>query len=255
MRAEPRLESGELSAPPPFNPLRHALFLDLDGTLAPIASDPAAVTLDADARDVIMRATSASGGAVAILTGRTVADADRILRMRLPHIAGTHGLELRAGAVTTSAGYNAAALRAAIRDVQAHFSRGAAPRLEDKGASIALHYRHAPDLEAPLRNVAQRTAARRGLRTLEGKMVIELLAAAGTKADALRAFMSAPPFTGRTPVAIGDDVTDEAAFEAAQSTGGVAVLVGERRQTTAAHHLADPSAVIAWIAAGLERAP
>jgi trehalose 6-phosphate phosphatase len=120
--------------------------------------------------------------------------------------------------------------------------------VEDKGASIALHYRHAPLYEDQARGVAEALAAAHGLRLLYGKMVVEVLAGETTKGDALIELMHGAPFAGRMPVAIGDDVTDEDAFEAARRLGGVGVLVGPSRATAARCAFPDVAAVRAWLA-------
>jgi trehalose 6-phosphate phosphatase len=123
--------------------------------------------------------------------------------------------------------------------------------LEDKGVSLALHYRHAPHAEHDVRRIAQDIATRRGLRVLEGKMVIELITGPHTKGDALMNFMRTPPFAARTPIMIGDDITDEHGFRAARAAGGFGILVGAPRDTEAAYRLDDPRAVHAWLQAGL----
>jgi trehalose 6-phosphate phosphatase len=120
--------------------------------------------------------------------------------------------------------------------------------LEDKGAGIALHYRHAPPCEEEVRGVARALAAEHRLRLLYGKMVVEILAGETTKGDALIELMQGAPFAGRIPVAVGDDVTDEDAFAAALRLGGVGVLVGPSRATAARCALPDVAAVRAWLA-------
>src|SRR5690606_28281496 len=109
--------------------------------------------------------------------------------------------------------------------------------IEDKGAALALHYRRAPEHAEAVRRIAAELAERHGLSLIEGKMVVELKHGQRTKGDAVAAFMADPPFAGRIPVAVGDDVTDEDAFAAVEQLGGVAILVGAPRATAASCRL------------------
>jgi trehalose 6-phosphate phosphatase len=231
------------AAPPLFDAGKHALFLDLDGTLVEIAEHPDDVVAGDALRALLRHVCDAAGGAVALITGRTIADADRILGGAIANIAG----KLHRDHVAASE------LRAALEDVRDLSEAGVLhARIEEKGASVALHYRHAPEIEQDVRACAAQIAARHRLRTLPGKMVIEIVAGAHTKGDAMEAFMRAAPFSGRAPVAIGDDVTDEDAFSAAARAGGFAIRVGESRTSSAAYRLATPAAVRDWLAASLE---
>ena len=244
-----------LRVTPPGIELAHdALFFDLDGTLADIAETPDAVRLDARMRAMLVDV--ARCGALAVLTGRALADADRILEGAVDAIAGLHGLESRLAPHEWRRHERASQpLRALAARFDASIASGALEaRLEDKGASIALHYRHAPHAEADVRAAAEAAAANAGLRTLSGKQVIEILPQGATKGDALRDFMRTPRFTGRRPVAVGDDVTDESAFEAANALGGYSVLVGPARVTAAHYHLSSVDDVRAWLAQALGEA-
>lgn len=255
-RPQSQCESFSLTAPPALNLHTHALFLDLDGTIAPIVDRPDMVQLSADLREVLSRLSAKMQGAIALVTGRTIADADHILGGVIANIAGVHGYELRLEGDISHSVIEHQRIDAALRDA-ATMLRQRAPgvSIENKTASLALHYRQAPSAEPAVRRIAEELAAKHSLRTLPGKMVIELVAGAHSKADALDAYMSAPPFAGRTPIAVGDDVTDEAAFAAANVRGGLSVLVGEPRESSAHYRLSDPAAVAAWLGAALERAP
>lgn len=244
------------AAPPRLDVRRHALFLDLDGTLAPIMERPELVQLSPDLRCLLERLSHATDGALALVTGRTIDDADRIVGLALDNVAGVHGYEVRRAAQILRNDIDLEAIAAAHAEARAML-RAEAPgtRIEDKTASLALHFRQAPDDEPHVRQVARAIAAKHGLTVLEGKMVIEIVAGAHSKADALDAFLAEAPFAGRMPVAVGDDVTDEDAFAAADALGGFAVLVGEPRPSAAHHWLASPDAVAAWLADALEHAP
>lgn len=242
------------SAAPPLFDARHcALFLDLDGTLVEIEERPDDVVAGDGLRTLLRRVCDAAGGAVALITGRTIADADGILGGAIANIAGVHGLEYRVNGKLHRDHGAASELKAALEDVNDLAGAGVLhAKIEEKGASVALHYRHAPEIEQDVRACAAQIAARHRLRTLPGKMVIEIVAGAHTKGDAMDAFMRAAPFTGRTPVAVGDDVTDEDAFAAAARARGFAIRVGESRSSSAAYRLESPVAVRAWLAASLE---
>lgn len=245
--------AASLAAPPLFDVRKHALFLDLDGTLVEIEEHPDDVVAGDALRALLQRACEAVGGAVALITGRTISDADRILGGAIANIAGVHGLEYRINGKQNRDHVVASELRAALENVRDLVAAGVLhARIEEKGASVALHYRHAPEIEQDVRACAAQIAARHRLRTLPGKMVIEIVAGAHTKGDAMEAFMRTAPFKGRLPVAIGDDVTDEDAFSAAARAGGFAIRVGESRTSSAAYRLATPAAVRDWLKASLE---
>lgn len=248
--------TASVAAPPLFDVSRHALFLDLDGTLVEIEEHPDDVVAGDGLRTLLRRVCDAASGAVALITGRTIEDADRILGGAIANIAGVHGLEHRINGKLNRDHAAASELRAALEDVRDLAAAGALEAMiEEKGASVALHYRHAPELEQVVRACAAQIAARHRLRMLPGKMVIEIVAGAHTKGDAVRSFLRSAPFARRAPVAIGDDVTDEDAFAAAARAGGFAIRVGESRSSSAAYRLATPAAVHAWLEASLEGAP
>jgi len=242
------------AAPPLLNFHRHALFLDLDGTLVDIAHTPEEVVAGKALAQLLRDIAAASSGAIALITGRTIAQADRILDGAIANIAGLHGLQQRVGDKITRDQRAGAELEAALSEVKALVTLDALPvRLEEKGASVALHYRHAPEAERDVRARAAQIAAKHNLRTLPGKMVIEIVAGAHTKGDAVDAFMREAPFAGRIPVAVGDDVTDEDAFQAVARLDGFAVRVGELPSALAAYRLQGPATVQAWLTASLQQ--
>lgn len=256
MRAtSPITDSSTPHAPPPPLLVRdHAAFLDLDGTLVEIEERPHAVSASPGLRALLRRLSERMAGALAIVTGRSLGDLDNIIEGAVDHAAGVHGFEiLRSGRISRD-DVEQARLAEARADVRQLLQRGTLPALvEDKHASLALHYRHIPEAAQAIRGIAEEVAAKHGLRLLQGKMVVELNASARTKGYAVTVLMAAAPFTGRTPVAIGDDRTDEDAFAAAKRMGGFGVLVGEPRPTHADFILADPTSVSRWLEAGLRR--
>jgi trehalose 6-phosphate phosphatase len=244
--------SAPLASPPLLDLRRHALFLDLDGTLLEIQERPHAVHASERLLELLRRLSRAMSGAVAVITGRTIDDADNILHGALNFIAGVHGYEMQRGGQIVHASALLHRLDLARVDLRQLLREHQIPALiEDKGASLALHYRHAPEAADDVKRIAAQIAASRHLRMLQGKMVVELIASARTKGHALTVFMAQPPFAGRTPVAIGDDRTDEDSFAAAARLGGWGVLVGAAHDSAASYTLAGPAAVHAWLESSL----
>ncbi len=227
-----------------------ALFLDVDGTLLHIADRPDAVAVDRGAVALLRGIHAATGGALALITGRALADVDRLFDPLVLPVAGQHGFERRdaAGRLHRHArpGVALDEARARCRDFGA-----ARPGVlvEDKGLTLALHYRLAPGAEGEVGALAEAIAAGSGgaLAIQRGKMVVELKPAGKDKGTAIAEFMAEPPFRGREPVFVGDDLTDEYGFSVVNGLGGVSVKVGDG-PTEAAARLPDVAAVRVWLA-------
>ncbi|WP_459616555.1 trehalose-phosphatase [Bordetella sp. 2513F-2] len=238
----------DTDTPPLPDPAATALFLDLDGTLAEIRPDPAQVAVPGDTLATLARLARALQGALAVLSGRAGEELDRLLHpLVLPHGANHGAVRREAGGRVTAlpAPASLPAVTAQLRDAVAGWS---GVRLEPKPHGVAVHYRQAPEraaaVDALVREMARAHAPDYAVQP--GKMVVELRPAGADKGEALRSFMRSPPYAGRTPVMVGDDVTDEAAFAAAQDLGGYGVKVGPG-ETAARWRLADPAAVAAWL--------
>lgn len=233
----------------PGDPNTWALFLDLDGTLIDIAAAPDAVRVPADLGPLLGLISRRLNGAVAIVTGRLLSDLDALVApLRLP-AAGLHGMEWRAsgdGEVVVAQAETVDAIRGAVAEI-ANAHPGVV--LEDKGKALALHYRNAPEQKEWLaEQIAILLASHPGLKAMPGKMVLEIKPAGVSKYTAVRQLMRSPPFLGRVPVFVGDDVTDQDGFRAALEAGGLAVAVAERPDEQASLTLAAPLAVRDWLA-------
>lgn len=233
-------------SPPPRDLLAGAsLFLDFDGTLVPIAPTPDSVMVEPALLDLLGRLRARLDGRLVLLSGRSLADLGALLGDWTGLAAGSHGLEASDEPPAVPHRDVAALLAEELRALRAMHP---GVLIEKKSYGLAFHYRQAPAAEEMCRRLGELAAARTGWTVQPGKMVVELRPAGADKGVALRRFMERPGFAGTRPVMIGDDVTDEAAFEAAQALGGAGILVGAR-ETAARHSLADVAAVRAWLEA------
>jgi len=242
----------DLPAPGPLRLPGAALFLDLDGTLAPIAARPDDVRPDPRRTRLLERLGRALDGRLAVVSGRTLADIDRILESKVDCVAAVHGLVLRGVGGEVLATPPHPGLAEAVRRLRAFAARDPGLLVEEKGASVALHYRLARFEAADAQALVRAIAADTGLTRQQGDMVEELRTPGPTKGDSVRAFMQAARFAGAAPIFVGDDATDEHGFEAARRLGGFGVLVGPPRETCASFRLADVAAVIAWLEAAAQ---
>ena len=203
-----------------------ALFLDFDGSLVDLAPSPDRIVVDPDLTGALVALCRRLGGALAIVSGRPLDDLDRWLSPLRLAAAGIHGAERRRAdgqVIRLPTGELDQVTRVAEALAAAH------PGLlvERKGLAVALHYRLAPACEAMCRDaMVEAVEHAPGLHLLHGKMVLEVLPRGVSKGHAIEQFLAEPPFAGRRPLFLGDDVTDEAGFEAVQRLGGLAVKVG-----------------------------
>lgn len=229
-----------------------AYFLDIDGTLVDLADTPRAVKLNAALPDLVEALYQSSGGAIALITGRSIADADRLFpRRRLP-IAGQHGHERRsADGVVTRHRASRHAMDPARDTLAAVVKRHPQLLLEDKGLSLAFHYRLAPQLASVAHRAMRQAKALLGdqYAVHHGKCVVELTPAGKDKGLAIRAFMREAPFRDKRPIFIGDDVTDEHGFAMVNSLRGDSVKVGPG-PTLAAWRFPSVSGVLSWLQHG-----
>jgi len=230
--------------PPALSP-ENALFLDVDGTLIGLAATPDSVIVPPNLHDLLRALKTRQGGALAILSGRPLADIDRLCGAGLP-LAAEHGAVLRgpAGQITSPV-TRPKALTAIAGTLRAHIANLAGVLLEDKKFGLALHWRGAPERAAELTALLQELAAPHPELTLQkAHEALEIRAAGPDKGKALEFFMRESPFAGRKPVFVGDDVTDEPAIEAANRLGGLGMHVARDFD-------GGPSSVRAWLAGAI----
>lgn len=250
--------------PPPSTPrtlpparLDWAYFLDVDGTLIDLAATPDTVHVDEALLTLLGTLHKRCGGALALVSGRSLADLEHRLGSLGIAMAGQHGLERRDGQgrlhvpIPPSAARHGA--KAALLAATANHP---GLLLEDKGLALALHYRQAPTLATHAHRLMAGLARGMGAEytVQKGKFVVELKPAGIDKGTAIAAYLREIPFAGRRPVFIGDDANDEHGFAEINRLGGLSIKVG-KGGTCAGHRLADVAAVRAWLAIALEETP
>lgn len=230
-----------------------ALFLDVDGTLLDFAETPEQVSVPSGLPDLLRALHDFLGGALALVSGRPIATLDRLFApLRLP-AAGQHGAELRATAlgeiVRTPPPSHLAEVSAGLRRFAATHP---GILVEDKNASVAVHYRRAPQFRDELEAFTRAAIATNNehMEILEAVMAFDVKLRSVDKGRAVAWFMNRPPFTGRVPVFIGDDHTDEYGFAEVAERAGYAIQVGTSRPRVTPWHIATPADLRQWLRAG-----
>ncbi len=230
------------TAPTPA--LNWCLFLDVDGTLIELTETPWQTAADDEIKKLLPEVAARLDGAVALVSGREIRTLDQLFGPLHLALSGLHGLERRkASGELQGSNFSDPALGAARATLQALIDAHPGTLLEDKGQTIAVHYRLAPRAEAAMRAAATRLAAElgAGYHVQEGSMLFEIKPRDVTKATPIAAFMQEPPFRGRVPVFIGDDLTDRDGFRMVEALGGLSIGVGER--VRGQHYLPNVGAV------------
>jgi trehalose 6-phosphate phosphatase len=226
-----------------------ALFIDIDGTLLDMAPRPDAVSVPPGLVPTLTRLSETFGGAVALITGRRVADADRFFAPLKLAVSGVHGAEARNGCdghPALLADPVPAGLTAAV-----HAVAGAWPGIlvEDKGSGLAVHYRNAPEARASLElELRGAVACWESFAVRTGRKVLDIVPKAHSKATGLAWLMALPAFQGRRPIMIGDDHGDEPAIRAAEQLGGIGLTVAGEHFSRDDADFMTPASVRSWLA-------
>jgi trehalose 6-phosphate phosphatase len=238
--------------PPPPLPdatARWAIFLDVDGTLLDFADDPLTVRPGAPLLARLHALRQALGGALALVSGRTLADLDRLFAASHWAAAGLHGLQLRHADGScrhfTVVPTQQARMRDVARTLAARFD---GVQVEDKHAAVALHCRRSPAQLPALHEAAIAVITQLpGYELQPGNLVLEFKPSGMDKGRAVLELLQRAPFAGRQPVYLGDDLTDEHAFASVNARHGLSVRIGAREPSLATFTLAGPAAAEAWL--------
>lgn len=224
-----------------------ALFLDIDGTLIDIAPSPFQVEVPSSLPGLLESLARALGGAVALVTGRSLSDLDRLFGPLGATVVGQHGAEIRrpAGEIESLDGPAGGWPSRLLPHLETFVAERPGLLVEDKGHTVAVHYRLAPQFRKELdRYLADITTGLLDeIAIVAGKRVFELKPTGVSKGKAVEHLMRSAPFAGRTPVFIGDDTTDEDGFAAVKAAGGHAIRVGGGGESLATWQIRDPDAV------------
>ena len=228
-----------------------AILLDIDGTLVDLAPTPREVWVAPGLAKTLNRLLKRTSGALALVSGRSLNDIDLIFAPEQFPAVGGHGAEMR-----LSTDSEAVASHAPPMDRELKLRLAAIAKLspgillEDKGYSLALHYRLAPHAEKAIYasvSLIRADLPNAPIEVLPGKCVCEIKHSGFNKATGVLELMTHEPFKGRRPIFIGDDVTDESVFAIMPDLGGLAFSVG-RRAHGVTGHFDEPRDVRAWLA-------
>lgn len=236
--------------PPHIDFKQDALLFDLDGTLVDIAATPDQVIVPESLRPTLVRLSQRVGGALALITGRTIESLDRTMApLKLPAI-GCHGAQFRLdphGAIASRAAELPDSVRVLFTDIPV---REPGVEMEDKGYTIVFHYRAAPERGLSLLHLVRERMKRvpDDIEMMRGKATIEIKPRAFTKGKAVRTLMTLKPFLDRRPIYAGDDTTDEDVFVVLPRMRGVGISVS-RRLKGADMCAPSPQALRDWLTA------
>lgn len=244
------LSQNQTAPPQRIDLQRAAILLDVDGTLLDIASTPSAIRVPPSLIHSLTRLQKRTRGALALISGRPLAELDRIFApLKVPAIGG-HGAELRPHDNGDSEERQVDSLDGRLRTHLMNIAKVAPGILiEDKGYAIALHYRRSPKLERMLHKEVAAICAKlapAGVKVLCGKAVVEIKSGRFNKGTALRELMAQSPFRGRQPIFVGDDITDDDVFAVLPEFNGIGFSVGKASQG-AVFTFASPREVRAWL--------
>lgn len=245
MTAQRRLLVNTLSDILDIDPVRDALFLDIDGTLLNIVNNPAEVSVPPNLVVLLRQLQSLFSGAVAVITGRQIADVDRLFAPLKLTASGVHGSEIRLDPFRETVRYAAEISTIDIAAITVIAARYPGVMIEPKGTGVAVHYRNVPEKSAALHDDLATFLSGVDARLImsRGRMVFEILPKGLSKGAAIEHLMHSAPFANRRPVMIGDDVGDIPAFEAVRRMHGLAIRVAGEHFKLQQSELPNPEAV------------
>lgn len=234
-----------------------ALFLDVDGTLVELVARPEAIRVEKKLVEILTGIQDRLHGALAFVSGRPIETLDSHFAPLRLAAGGNHGLERRGADGTVHRPSAVAEMDEVRRQLRTFADAHEGCIVEDKALSVALHYRLCPQSGGEARALAEKIVGDldADLVVQYGKMMVEVRPGNANKGTVIEALMKEPPFQGRLPVFIGDDVTDEAGFAVVNALGGHSIRVGDEAESSATYRIADVSGVIAWLATFAGSAP
>ena len=238
-----------LTAPQNIDCQTMALFLDVDGTLLDIQDHPGDVRADRELVELLQHLLAHFHGAVALISGRSIAEIDRIFgNVHFPAV-GAHGAEMREADAVLAAPPSKPLPAHVLDRITQLVDDNDGLLLERKEGGVSLHYRRAPELAARCKALVFEVMPELAsdFRLIEGKMVYEIAPRQPNKGEATRQLMKAREFAKRQPVFIGDDVTDEDGFEVVNALQGISIRVGSGSETAARYTLESVADVRSWL--------
>lgn len=237
------------SAPPKLDWSSSALFLDVDGTLLEIAERPELVSADSRLIATLQAVEERLDGALALVSGRRIAEVNQIFHPASFATSGAHGAEFQDSMGRRHNKAIKSLPRSVVREIELFVGEHQGLMLEHKQYGVALHFRQAPELQSVcherLSSIAK--CVMDDFRLLEGKMVYELTPRSVDKGKAVTGLLQLNPFRGRKPVYVGDDTTDEDGFRETNRLSGTSIRVGTTSKTAATYVLEDVCAVRHWL--------
>ena len=223
---------------------RLALFLDVDGTLYEIEKSPHLVRPCFKLQKKLHIIRNKLGGALGLISGRTLNDLDRIFDNTQIPVAGNHGAQLRDAFRSKDYPANAENLEDIFHKIKRLISGQDNLKIENKGSNLAVHFRNSTIQRKEFKKIIMKLVKHEPeLTYLEGKEVLEIKPQHQDKGTAIAFFMRTKPFLNRIPVFIGDDVSDEDGFETINKQGGFSVRVGKYKKSKANYFLPNVKSV------------
>src|SRR5246500_873927 len=215
-----------------------AVLLDIDGTLLDLAPTPREAWAPPGLAKTLNGLLERTSGALALVSGRSLNDIDLIFAPEQYPAIGGHGAEMRLALDSEAVAITPPLDKELKRRLAAIARLSPGILLEDKGYSLALHYRLAPHAEQAIYEAVSLIRADlpdAPIEVMPGKCVCEIKHSGFSKASGVRELMSHEPFKGRRPLFIGDDITDETVFAIMPDFDGLAFSVGRHAQGVAGH--------------------